>query len=141
MNRCKRSGGKCNGSITSHVFLTLKYHETISSVGLLLLVRSLVGMVICNDPNLASCQYTCRGLEEYFMSVYATYTFDGPKAAELLFKITLLGIIAEAGNNQCFERIAADVTIISRVICYAQSVSAPGSILIVFVFFRQRTLF
>lgn len=44
------SGGECK--FTSHVFLSLEYHESVSAMGLLLLVGLLVGMRVCYDSNL-----------------------------------------------------------------------------------------
>lgn len=41
-----------NGGITSHVFLTLKYDESISTMGLLLLVGLLMRMRIGNYSDL-----------------------------------------------------------------------------------------
>lgn len=43
---------KINGGFTSHVFLTLKHDESISAMGLLLLVGSFVSMGIRDDSNL-----------------------------------------------------------------------------------------
>jgi len=41
-----------NGGFTSHVFLTLKYDESISTVGLLLLVGLLMRMRVGNNSDL-----------------------------------------------------------------------------------------
>jgi hypothetical protein len=41
-----------NGGFTSHVFLTLEYNESISAVGLLLLVWLLMSVGISYDSNL-----------------------------------------------------------------------------------------
>jgi hypothetical protein len=42
-----------DGSITSHVFFSLKHDESISSVWFLLLVRLLMSMSVTNDANLS----------------------------------------------------------------------------------------
>lgn len=47
------AGGRGGGDVfTSHVLLALKHDKGISSVGLLLLVGSLIGMGIGNDTDL-----------------------------------------------------------------------------------------
>lgn len=43
---------KCNGRITSHVFLTVKYNKGISPVGLLLLIGVLMRMRVSDDADL-----------------------------------------------------------------------------------------
>lgn len=45
-----------------------------------------------------------------------TYTFDRSKAAKLLLEVALVRVVAEPGNNQCLEGIAANVGIIGGVV-------------------------
>lgn len=47
---CPVQGGK--GEVTSHIFLSLKHHKGIASMGLFLLVRPLMRMGISDNANL-----------------------------------------------------------------------------------------
>ena len=94
---------------TSHIFLSLKYHECISTMFLLLLVWLFVLMSVNNNPNLRTvvsmisrltCPDTC-----------STYSFDSAIATEFALEILLRSIITESCDNESLESIASDVGI------------------------------
>lgn len=75
---------------TSHVLFALEHYESVTSVGLLLLVRLFMSMRINNDSNLR--RWLAQAWEEWGCG--AAYALNRSKPTKLLFQITLISVVA-----------------------------------------------
>lgn len=107
--------GKLNGFITSHVLFALENDESISAVGLLLLVTLFMGMGIFDNADLEDLSATVGSAQNG--QDQKTYALNWTDATKFFLQIFLCGIVAEAGNDHGLECIAANVLIFLWLVC------------------------
>lgn len=108
---CTRTG---DWGFTSHVFFALEDDESISSVGLFLLVGSFVSMGISNNADLCMLASSLSECRQVFGE---TNAFNGTKATKLALKVSFIGIITESRNDKGLESIAANIGILVWFVC------------------------
>lgn len=105
-------GGGGFGGITSHVFLSFKYYKSVSSVGLLFLLGSLMGMRVSDDADLHGYVSSIRSMQWYLGS---TYALNRAKTTKLSLKVLLICLVRESRNNERLESVATNVGILVRL--------------------------